>query len=83
MASLLANRSSVTNFSFMSAARYLGATIFKNLSVHEFAWGYNDPLIKLANTFVSSWIPFEKMGILDRVKTIRFIQNAPVVDHTL
>lgn len=37
-----------------------------NLTVYDYLWGYDDPLISLASTIVPA-IDFEKFGILDRM----------------
>lgn len=37
-----------------------------NLTVYDYLWGYDDPLISLASTIVP-YIDFEKFGILDRM----------------
>lgn len=39
-----------------------------NLTVHDFLWGYEDNLVKLANTFVPNYINFEKFGLMERVR---------------
>ncbi|XP_026330445.1 scavenger receptor class B member 1-like [Hyposmocoma kahamanoa] len=44
----------------------LGSKLFKSMTVEELLWGYNDPLVKLANTLLPGWIDFKKIGILDR-----------------
>lgn len=38
-----------------------------NMTIHDYLWGYNDSLIKVANRVVASWIPFERLGLMDRV----------------
>lgn len=37
------------------------------LTVKDYLWGYDDPLISLASTFVPTIIPFKKLGLLDRM----------------
>lgn len=37
-----------------------------NVTINDFLWGYEDPLLSLASKFVPS-INFEKFGILDRM----------------
>lgn len=38
-----------------------------NLTVHDYLWGYEDPLVRLASSLVPNIINFEAFGILDRV----------------
>lgn len=38
-----------------------------NLTVYDYLWGYEDPLVRLASTIVPNIINFETFGILDRV----------------
>lgn len=37
------------------------------LTVKDYLWGYDDPLISLASTVVPTIIPFKKLGLLDRM----------------
>ncbi|CAL7951820.1 unnamed protein product [Xylocopa violacea] len=37
------------------------------ISVHDYLWGYEDRLIRLANTIVPRFIDFHKFGLLDRM----------------
>lgn len=53
-----------------SISNYLGATSFKNLTIHNYLWGYDDKLVTLANNVIPSWIDFPRFGILDRVSFI-------------
>lgn len=45
----------------------LGSKLFKDLTVQEMFWGYNDPIVSIANTLLPGWIDFRKIGLLDRV----------------
>jgi scavenger receptor class B, member 1 len=38
-----------------------------NLTVHDFLWGYEDNLVRLANTFLPNYITFERFGLMERV----------------
>lgn len=65
---MIANSSLFTNLGFLTLTKYLGSQPFMNMTVHDYLWGYNDSLIKVANRVVASWIPFEKLGLMDRVR---------------
>lgn len=64
---MVADSNVITNLGFMTLTKYLGSQPFLNLTVHEYLWGYNDPLVSMANKVIASKIPFSKFGILDRV----------------
>ncbi|CAH2085932.1 unnamed protein product [Euphydryas editha] len=36
-------------------------------SVHNYLWGFEEPLLALSNIFMPGWISFTKLGILDRL----------------
>lgn len=55
------------NFGLATLASYLDAQPFLNLTVHEYLWGYEDSLVRLASTVLPNWIPFSKLGLMDRV----------------
>ncbi|XP_059609944.1 scavenger receptor class B member 1 [Phlebotomus argentipes] len=38
-----------------------------NVTAHDFMWGYEDPLVSIASTVVPSFIPFSKIGLVDRL----------------
>uniref|UniRef100_A0A1B0EZM8 Uncharacterized protein n=1 Tax=Phlebotomus papatasi TaxID=29031 RepID=A0A1B0EZM8_PHLPP len=38
-----------------------------NLTAHDFMWGYEDPLVSIASTLIPSFIPFNKIGLVDRL----------------
>ncbi|KAM3956108.1 scavenger receptor class B member 1 [Aphomia sociella] len=44
----------------------LGIKLFKTLTVDEVLWGYEDPMITIANSLLPGWIDFKKLGIVDR-----------------
>lgn len=50
-----------------SISSYLDSKLFLNVSVYDYLWGYDDPLVELANTVVPNWIDFPRFGIVDRV----------------
>ncbi|EEB19340.1 protein croquemort, putative [Pediculus humanus corporis] len=82
LASMVSDSSIFTNLAFLTLTKYLGSQPFLNLTVHDYLWGYDDPLVKMANKIVSTKIPFSKFGLLDRmydegdnVITIRLFDN--------
>ncbi|ERL87022.1 hypothetical protein D910_04424, partial [Dendroctonus ponderosae] len=48
---------------FSAAARSFGAEPIINITIDEYLWGYNDPLITYAHSILPFWIDFDKFGI--------------------
>ncbi|GFG34116.1 hypothetical protein Cfor_05572 [Coptotermes formosanus] len=67
MASMLHNSSLLLNAGLAALARYLDSQPFLNLTAHEYLWGYDDPLVRLASTVLPNWIPFSRLGLMDRM----------------
>ncbi|XP_060802333.1 scavenger receptor class B member 1-like [Amyelois transitella] len=44
----------------------LGSKLFRNLTVEELFWGYEDPMVTIASGLLPGWIDFKKIGVLDR-----------------
>lgn len=63
----LVEKSMFVNLAVASITSYLGSKAFHPLTIDEYLWGYDDPLVTLANTVIPSWINFPRFGILDRV----------------
>ena len=76
------HRSSLAmNLALTTLVSYLDTQPFKNVTVDEFLWGYDEPLVKLASTVLPSWIDFPKFGLLDRVSTVFSDCNYPKNQH--
>ncbi|CAG9120558.1 unnamed protein product [Plutella xylostella] len=43
-----------------------GSKLFLNITAQEYLWGYQDPIVTIANRFLPGWIDFGKIGIMDR-----------------
>jgi hypothetical protein len=41
------------------------------ITAREFMFGYKNPLVTIGNTFMPSWIKFDKLGLIDRVSVTR------------
>lgn len=67
---MIADSSMFTNMAFITLTKYLRSQPFLNLSVHEYLWGYHDPLVKMAHKVVGKRIPFATFGLLERVSTL-------------
>jgi hypothetical protein len=69
MASMLHNSSLFLNLGLSTLARYLNSQPFLNLTAHEYLWGYDDQLVRLASTVLPNWLPFSRLGLMDRVSS--------------
>ncbi|XP_021917896.1 scavenger receptor class B member 1-like [Zootermopsis nevadensis] len=67
MASMLHKSPALLNVGLATLARYLDSQPLLNLTAHEYLWGYDDPLVRLASTILPNWIPFSKLGLMDRM----------------
>ncbi|CAH1128658.1 unnamed protein product [Ceutorhynchus assimilis] len=65
--SYIQDMSFFTNLGFATVARTLGSKPIMNISVHEYMWGYHDPLINYANKLLPKWIDFDNFGIFARL----------------
>ncbi|KAG6448200.1 scavenger receptor class B member 1 [Manduca sexta] len=44
----------------------LGVKLFRNFTAEDILWGYEEPIVSIANNLFPGWIDFGKLGILDR-----------------
>lgn len=65
--SMLHRSSLAMNLALTTLVSYLDTKPFKNITVDEFLWGYEEPLVKVAGSILPSWINFRKFGLLDRL----------------
>lgn len=65
---LAAKKSSFAAFGLSTLSKSMNAKPLVNLTVNDFMWGYEDNMLKLANNILPNMIPFERLGILDRVR---------------
>jgi len=42
---------------------------FLNLTVYDWLWGYDDNLVRFVNTVLPDFITFERLGLMDRVRS--------------
>jgi hypothetical protein len=67
MGNILRKSSIFHKLGFNILARQLGAEPLIEMTAREFMFGYDDPLVGLGNKFLTSWIYFDKLGLIDRV----------------
>ncbi|XP_033221751.1 scavenger receptor class B member 1-like isoform X2 [Belonocnema kinseyi] len=67
VSSALHDKGFLVNYPLTQLANLMGAEPILNISVYDYLWGYNDPLIKLAGNIVPSFVNFQKFGLLDRM----------------
>lgn len=62
--------SEISSFAALGLSTLAKSTSSKpilNLTVHDYLWGYEDNLVRLANRVLPNIFHFEKLGIMDRV----------------
>jgi scavenger receptor class B, member 1 len=53
---------------FSTLTKALNSPPILNITVYDYLWGYEDQLVRLASNIVPSFITFDKLGLLDRVR---------------
>lgn len=59
--------STIGSLAISTLAKSVNAQPILNLTVHDYLWGYDDPLVRLASNIAPTIINFERFGLLDRV----------------
>lgn len=59
--------STIGALAISTLAKSVNAQPILNLTVHDYLWGYDDPLVRLASNIAPNIINFERFGLLDRV----------------
>lgn len=75
--STLHNAGFFLNYPLASLTNMLQSKSILHLTVHEYLWGYEDPLIRLASGILPNYIDFGRFGLLDRVS--RFVLSCKQV----
>ncbi|XP_076687354.1 scavenger receptor class B member 1 [Andrena cerasifolii] len=67
ISSSLRNAGMFVNYPLSSLISMLDSKAILNITVHDYLWGYEDPLVRLASGIVPNFINFRKFGLLDRM----------------
>ncbi|CAD6243103.1 GSCOCG00009640001-RA-CDS [Cotesia congregata] len=67
ISSALADAGFFVNFPLVQLTNLLDTKPIVNMTVYEYFWGYEDPLVRLASGIVPNFINFQKFGLLDRM----------------
>lgn len=67
VASALNRAGFLVNYPLVQLTNLMGSKPLLNLTVYDYLWGYDDPLVRLASGIVPKFINFRKFGLLDRV----------------
>jgi scavenger receptor class B, member 1 len=67
VASRLSDQSFFVQIGFSTLVNYVDSQPFDHVSVKEYLWGYEDPIVRLANLAYSDVVTFRQLGLLDRV----------------
>ncbi|XP_012529768.1 scavenger receptor class B member 1 [Monomorium pharaonis] len=65
--SALTDAGFLVNYPLVHLANLMNAKPILNISVYDYLWGYEDPLVKLASGVVPNFINFQKLGLMDRM----------------
>ncbi|XP_076233540.1 scavenger receptor class B member 1 [Calliopsis andreniformis] len=55
------------NYPLTSLINFLDSKPILNITVHDYLWGYEDSLVRMASSVVPNFINFRKFGLLDRM----------------
>nr|QNL15117.1 sensory neuron membrane protein 1 [Aulacocentrum confusum] len=67
VASALYDAGFFVNYPLAQIANALDSKPILNMSVYQYLWGYDDPLVRLASGIVPNFINFRQFGLLDRM----------------
>ncbi|XP_061704375.1 scavenger receptor class B member 1-like isoform X2 [Cydia pomonella] len=56
----------LANSGLYLSAKTMGSKLFTTMNVHEFFWGFKDPVVTVAHKLFPGWIDFDSIGLLDR-----------------
>lgn len=63
------------NYPLSSLISMLDSKAILNITIHDYLWGYEDALVRLASGIVPNFINFRKFGLLDRVSTESYLKR--------
>jgi scavenger receptor class B, member 1 len=75
LSSMAAKISPLVSLAASSLVKSTNSKPILNLTVHEMLWGYDDNLVRFANTLLPNYITFERFGIMERVRFRREDDN--------
>ncbi|CAO1422491.1 unnamed protein product [Diamesa tonsa] len=67
ISSAMTDISTIGSLAISTLAKSVNAQPILNLTVHDYLWGYDDPLVRLASNIAPTIINFERFGLLDRL----------------
>jgi scavenger receptor class B, member 1 len=76
VASKLSDESFFIQLGFSTLVNYVDSQPFDHVSVKEYLWGYEDPIVRLANFAHSSVVTFPQLGLLDRVSFYSYLYDS-------
>lgn len=57
---------------FSTIAKSTNSKPLLNLTVQDYLWGYDDKLVSLGHAALPSFITFDRLGLMDRVRSSEF-----------
>ncbi|KAF7987420.1 hypothetical protein HCN44_003182 [Aphidius gifuensis] len=67
VSSALRNAGFIVNYPLAHLANILNSQPILKMTVHEYLWGYDDSLVRLAAGIIPNFVNFKKFGLLDRM----------------
>ncbi|KAH0550224.1 scavenger receptor class B member 1-like isoform X1 [Cotesia glomerata] len=67
IANVMRDASIITTWPLNALIKQTDSRPLVQMTAHEFMFGYKSSLVTLGNTFLPSWIKFEKLGLIDRM----------------
>ncbi|XP_059483274.1 lysosome membrane protein 2-like [Neocloeon triangulifer] len=67
VASRLADQSFFMQVGFSTLVNYVDSQPFEQVTVKQYLWGYEDPIVRLASIAYSDEVTFKQLGLLDRM----------------
>lgn len=81
ISAMLRESSMFTNLALTMVSNTANSKSFVNITVHDYLFGYDDLLVKLAHTALPTWINFERFGILDRIMALENGSNIVTITN--
>lgn len=69
---MVSDRSYFTRVGLNILIRQTKSQPLVEMTAREFMFGYSNALMTLGNSFMPSWIYFDKLGLIDRVSRVEF-----------
>lgn len=73
--SSLSDAGFIVNYPLIQLANLMSAKPILHISVYDYLWGYDDPMVKLAIELLPNFFNFQKFGLMDRVSNLLYLKR--------